>query len=71
MEGWIEESTTYQDIVRQGQKRSLFRIAFRAFGSPSPDHLKRFERCDDQTEVDVVSGHLPNVASWDEFLEGI
>ena len=71
MKTWMAESTSYRDILRRGEMQTIRHLATSWFGSPSPDHLKRFERCDNQSEIDTLSHRLRAVASWDEFLEGI
>ncbi len=76
----MEESVTYQAILRrgeakgeargllEGEQRALIRIGRRRLGEPSPEVVKRIEDIEDESALMTLLDRLIDVSSWDDLL---
>ncbi len=77
----MEESVTYQAILRrgeakgeargllEGEQRALIRIGRRRLGEPSPEVVKRIEDIEDESALMTLLDRLIDVSSWDDLLD--
>jgi hypothetical protein len=65
----MEESVTYQEIIRKGVRRTLLRLGERKFETP-PDASVReaLEAIEDISELEALAVRWLDVDSWQELL---
>jgi hypothetical protein len=68
----MEDSVTYQAIVRKGQLKEargiLVRLGTRKFGAPSPTVCQRVEATTDLESLERMIDRLQTSSSWNEAL---
>ena len=72
----MEESTTYQFILKEGEARgealgirnTILRIGSKRFGAPTPEALATFEAIDSAAPLQAIADRLLEVESWQELL---
>lgn len=69
----VEESTTYQYIIEQGElkeaRRMLLKLGADKFGAPTRKARAAIQESEDLPHLERMMMHLLSAASWDEVLE--
>jgi hypothetical protein len=69
----VEESTTYQYIIEQGEIKGLRRLLLRQgaakFGAPTKEVKAAIQELEDLRRLDRMCDHLNNATSWKDVLE--
>jgi hypothetical protein len=70
----MEESVTYQAIVRQGRVKGVRDLVMHQgelrFGRPTERVALRIQAIDDPTELDRLGERVLTASSWDDLLRG-
>jgi hypothetical protein len=72
----MEESTTYQFILKEGEARgeaqgvrnTILQIGSKRFGPPSPESLATLAAIDSSDLLQMIADRLLEVESWHELL---
>jgi hypothetical protein len=69
----VEESTTYQYIIEQGELKALRRILLRhgtdKFGEPAEKVKAAVQESENLPRLERMIMRIPTANSWDELLE--
>ena len=64
----IEESTTYQAIMRRGVKETILRQGRRKFGEPSAEQVQSLEGIANRERLQQLADRILDATSWQELL---
>jgi hypothetical protein len=69
----VEESTTYQYIIEQGELKALRKMLLRQgaakFGAPTKEVKTAIQELEDLRRLERMCDHLNNATSWKDILE--